>query len=172
ICQRENICGQSNALCSEDPTFFNLNNKNSHFACLCSSGLYQFDNKCPQEINPQTSQINEIYQTTIISISTTNLIEETTNNSLTTTTNIYTEQINSNSMLTNSLIEETSTPIYTTINVPMSSIDLEKERTTIVLEDATTNQFPTIGGCRSTSSHIFVKTYLIILSNLVYFLNK
>ncbi|CAF1332141.1 unnamed protein product [Rotaria sp. Silwood1] len=170
ICDRENICGQSDALCSEDPTFFGINNNNSHFICFCSSGKYEFDKKCSEETNPTTNQIKE---TTILSISTTSLIEETITNQI--TTNIYIDETTSNSISTDYSIEETSTHIQTTTNIPIISTNSQQETTTqpeTTIQPEDTTQSETICGCRSTSSHLFLKIDFIILLNLVYFLNK
>ncbi|CAF1190183.1 unnamed protein product [Rotaria sordida] len=157
ICHRENICGPSDALCSEEPRFFNLNNKKSNFACFCSSGIYLFDKKCPQEINPSTTETSLIDETTSISMSTTTFIQQTI------TTDSFINQTNSDSISTIFSTEETTIPFSTTSFIPISSINPQQE---------TTESSIPIPNCRSVASYIFIKKYFFILLNIVYFLNK
>jgi len=116
ICNRPGICGPQTAICSEQSTVFGPIHNKSHYACFCSSGLFQIGKSCPEEITTITSPMTET--TTATSIETTNHVT----------------------------ITSTKDTITTTMVVRCEE--------------------------RSISSHLYIEPILIILLNLVYFVNK
>jgi prepilin signal peptidase PulO-like enzyme (type II secretory pathway) len=158
ICQREGICGPKSAICSEESTSFSSYNITSRFGCFCSSGFYKIGEKCPDEIDTTTPFIISTEE-----ISTVSILITTVRGEITDDTNV-TNEITTNTFPTDASTQGTSIAPTTTDSINISL--------TITTETPTMPTTTIKCGCRSCSSRISIKTFLIILLNLVYFVNN
>ena len=145
ICYRKGICGSQTDRCSEKSTSFNtINNNKGYFACFCSSNIYLIGEKCPEEpiVDYNTTTVVISKTTNIINVTTTSIIDMTNTNTISLIT-----QIKDNN--TTSMKQPTTTTTTTT---------------TIQIETECKN--------RSSSLHLCMKSMLIVLLSLVYFVNK
>ncbi len=84
------------------------------------------------------------------------------------------EEITIDSNTTTASIGKTTNIINTTNILEISSTTSNKENNTVSTKNSTTTITPTVTKCKdnSSSSHLYMKPMLIILLNLVYFVNK
>ncbi|UJR31075.1 hypothetical protein I4U23_018584 [Adineta vaga] len=154
ICNRDDICGLSDALCSEE---LDVPSTTAFFGCFCPGGSYILGEKCSQD----SVTVTPVTTTQMITspISTATPIPGTTTTSIvpaaTTTTTMEPEST------TTTLPATTTTIQITTITTT---------NTTTTKEATTTTTTPC--GPQSSGPRILLQPALIILLNLIYFYTK